>query len=778
MFIYRETQSSCRVRTRAHFPMRRPLRFTPHFGRRPNRRGVSDVVGTILLLGLAIALFATFYTFVSTFPPPPPQSSAQFSASISDVNVTGKGLVITYIHIAYLAGPTLYNGSNTRIYCSSNNQPAIFNRIYTVTNGLHSAVWSIGETWSVNITSFGLQLPDNITLSIVVNGQLYYRDTVPGDTLHVPPQFVNVFTNPAQPTLGSGFLIVMQIQDPFMVPTSSLKVALFGIPGLSGYPTQNATFSPQNGTWQVWVPGLASSIGTFFVYLNATDSQGLHNVVAEPIEIYPAPSSTLPGQANAVVVTLSLSGVAVDDARANLTVHVINNAGTGGNYVGLLYVNGMLANRSAGFVGASSLASFFPTWIPSTGPADLFERVSISGTGQGNATLNTTVLPSIILVESNTQYPAGQPKAYGPADEAGWLAAALTAAGFVYTVQTVSCKSGIGLATSYESYDVAIFDFGSSSTSPCVNVLNLRISGTNSYDSVQIGNLIRANTTSVWVVGSNAFGLVAGSAKCPAAAGFMHLFGLNSATNCGAKVTLTASATYAAAPAKGLLGLGVPGAGYTINSTVAKNATFQATDLNLVVGGGATATTFLTSGANTLGTVYNYAPAHGIRDALLTIDPSMLVQALPSPMGVAWGSGAGAAEVAYNVVNYLGGISTNASSSPNRLDINFGVSEVVLKGFTHTAPSLIAGVVQSNGVTGGFVTVALYVNGTPALYGGVVVAETFYLAPGAVQIVEFAWQAPGGGSYAISVKVFSPLEVGPANAQLGTGFLSPRTVFT
>jgi FlaG/FlaF family flagellin (archaellin) len=757
--------------------MRSLLPGAPHFRRKARRRAVSDVIGTILLLALAVSLFATFYTFVTTFPPPPPQPSAQFASTIDFGNVTGHGVIITFLNIAYLAGPTLYNTSESRIYAASNTQPALYDTIYTVYAGLKSNTWSIGQTWSVNVTKYAMRLPDNITISIVVNGQLLYRDTIPGDTLHVPPQFVQVNTLPYDPTLGNGFLIVVQILDPFMTPASKLGVNLSSIPGFSGTPTKNATYSAVNGTWQLWVPDLASSIGTFFVFMSALDSQNLRNTVAEPISIYPAPPSIAPGQGPAVLATLTLTGQAIEGSQANLSARVTDTASTAGTISLAFYVNGVLLSTSNAPIGAASSTTLYPTWVPTAvGPTNLFVRASIGGVGQGNGSLNTTVFPSILLVESNNAFTGTEH--YSSADEGAWMAAALTAAGFPFQVQQVSCTAGINATAYYESYSVVVFDFGSSSSSACSKILNTKIGTTADYDGVEISNLIKANKTSVWVLGSNAVGLTTGNAKCPAASQFMHRFGLNSATNCGLQVTLpSSSATFTPAPGLGLLGLGVP-ASYTANATVAGNATFIATDLASVVGGAATATTFLTVSSDAVGTVYNYAPAKGIRTALTTMDLSMLVQAYPAPMSVTWGTGSAGAEVVYNIMNYLTGITPVGASSANRLDVDFGVSEVVVKGVTHTLPSNIGGFVRSNGVNGGYVTVALYVNGTPAFFGGSVVATTLYLAPGSVTAIEFTWEAPGGGSYAISMQVFSVLDHDPLDSQFGTGLLFPRTVFT
>ncbi|MGI0131969.1 MAG: type IV pilin N-terminal domain-containing protein [Thermoplasmata archaeon] len=47
------------------------------------RRGVSDVVGTLLLLEITVALFASIVVIVNQFPRPPSQPFGQFEATLT-----------------------------------------------------------------------------------------------------------------------------------------------------------------------------------------------------------------------------------------------------------------------------------------------------------------------------------------------------------------------------------------------------------------------------------------------------------------------------------------------------------------------------------------------------------------------------------------------------------------------------------------------------------------------------------------------------------------------
>ncbi|HEV8050500.1 MAG TPA: type IV pilin, partial [Thermoplasmata archaeon] len=164
----------------------RPTRFHRSSFRRSGR-GVSDVIATILLLALCVTLFASVFFFVNTFPRPPSQPANQFSATL-----TYKGAAITAVNVLHLAGPTIAGVSltQTSVYLSSAAQPHVFGAPFTLASGLNgSTVWSLGQTWSLNITSYGLTVPDNITISIISNAQLLFRITLPGSNPNTPPIF-------------------------------------------------------------------------------------------------------------------------------------------------------------------------------------------------------------------------------------------------------------------------------------------------------------------------------------------------------------------------------------------------------------------------------------------------------------------------------------------------------------------------------------------------------------------------------------------------------------
>ncbi len=144
-----------------------------------NRRGVSDVVATILLLALTVVLFASIFAWVTTFPPAPAQNNNQFQATL---RYTSNLTYISGLQILHLAGPSV-SGSGS-VYLESSTQPTApeFANPYSISSGLGGAkTWNLGQVW--NLTFPLTQMPragGNITVYVVYSSQLLFSVILPG----------------------------------------------------------------------------------------------------------------------------------------------------------------------------------------------------------------------------------------------------------------------------------------------------------------------------------------------------------------------------------------------------------------------------------------------------------------------------------------------------------------------------------------------------------------------------------------------------------------------
>src|SRR5271170_5968607 len=260
-----------------------------------SRRGVSEVVATILLLALTVTLFASIFAFVTSFPAPPAQNSNQFQAKlIIQPNATGTGGPITGISILHLAGPQV--SQQALIYLKSSLHPTWtqFGTPYTLTQGGVSGVWSLGQTWLLTSFAGGNDpwAPDNITIYIVANAQLIFSVVVPGAVLNIPPTFVNDYTTPTSPAVGQAFTISAVIQG--ITSANTVQVTLSGLPGMSGVTAaQPLNYSAATGLWSTSFvrAGLTTSTGSYYVFLTASSSTGKTATSALPV--YITPYSTL-----------------------------------------------------------------------------------------------------------------------------------------------------------------------------------------------------------------------------------------------------------------------------------------------------------------------------------------------------------------------------------------------------------------------------------------------------------------------------------------------------
>jgi Archaeal Type IV pilin, N-terminal len=258
---------------------------------RTGRRGVSEVVATILILGLTVTLFASIFAFVTTFPAPPAQSVDQFQSSLSYAVSKSGGVYcgptllksgtagqICGVTILETSGPLVL--SNDKVYLTSQNlvtnwqfkAPAGVPVAWGIGNA--SSEWVTGLAWTTTFSPT-ITIPDNITVTIVSSTTLLYRVQVSGSSPNEPPVLTSTYITPTNPSPKQGFLIFAVVTG--STSGLSVNVSLGEIPGLSGigtmkvskttpgtyvYVVPNGT-TTTNGTYYAFVRGLVSSSGLF-----------------------------------------------------------------------------------------------------------------------------------------------------------------------------------------------------------------------------------------------------------------------------------------------------------------------------------------------------------------------------------------------------------------------------------------------------------------------------------------------------------------------------------
>lgn len=252
----------------------RRLRF------RQKRRGVSDVIATILLLGITITLFSAVFIFVNRFPHPPAQSTSQFQTNLvqlKDCSGTTQPTGLA-VQVTLLSGPAVPGVAS--VFLRTNPTSAV-NWQYALTSGVpvpwgftgaHNSTnvpWTAGQTWCTYLkTGLGAS---SLTVSVVSSSLLLYQNTVPGSTTSLPEVITRTWTYVTQPQVKSNFTIYALFAQNLSV-NATVRISLAGIPGLT--PTvQNMTFSATLASYQV-LGGLTTTPGTYIAFINGTTWSG------------------------------------------------------------------------------------------------------------------------------------------------------------------------------------------------------------------------------------------------------------------------------------------------------------------------------------------------------------------------------------------------------------------------------------------------------------------------------------------------------------------------
>jgi hypothetical protein len=258
---------------------------------RRSTRGVSDVVATILLLGLTVVIFGSILAFVIGFPAPLTQNSSQFSAQLY-TETNGSALAVQSLVISHLTGPIV--PASALIYLKSSLHPKgpEFASPYPLTAGGIPAgrTWNPGQNFVLNSNftgGFHPVLPDNITIYIISNDNLLFSTVLPGTAVSLPPIFYDAATTPTSPAVGQSFNISIQIQN--IVSFNNVYVNLSGLPGTFAA-LHRMTFI--GNVWNYTVPaGWTTASGQYYAIVNATTTLGVVASAAAPV--YITPYSTL-----------------------------------------------------------------------------------------------------------------------------------------------------------------------------------------------------------------------------------------------------------------------------------------------------------------------------------------------------------------------------------------------------------------------------------------------------------------------------------------------------
>jgi flagellin-like protein len=199
---------------------------------REDESGVSEVIGTILILAMTVVLFSSIIIWVTNIPTPSAQTRLDMESTMVPV-YNGAGVEIAVnITIRHLGGEKLLP-ANTRVYVTSQRgtitttdivQLHLYNGALGTPSGLldgSDSTWDAGERWAYK--SFTIKSTDAITVTIVdiSKSVVQWRSAVNASTGARPPVFVEKWTDGIPSTSGidpvqehQGFAIYATVIDP------------------------------------------------------------------------------------------------------------------------------------------------------------------------------------------------------------------------------------------------------------------------------------------------------------------------------------------------------------------------------------------------------------------------------------------------------------------------------------------------------------------------------------------------------------------------------------
>ena len=199
---------------------------------REDESGISEVIGTILILAMTVVLFSTIIIWVSSIPTPTAQTRLDVQSQMVPIYNLGieVGVNITLAHqggealqpiptIFYVTSQRASNPAKTDIV-----RLHLYNKLLGSPNGLvdgKDSVWNVGERWAYKNTS--LRSTDVVTITIVdtVKSVILWSSQVNAPVGTRPPVFVDKWTDGLYSTdaidpvqSGLGFYLFAKVADP------------------------------------------------------------------------------------------------------------------------------------------------------------------------------------------------------------------------------------------------------------------------------------------------------------------------------------------------------------------------------------------------------------------------------------------------------------------------------------------------------------------------------------------------------------------------------------
>ncbi|MEM4264574.1 MAG: FG-GAP-like repeat-containing protein [Thermoplasmata archaeon] len=183
------------------------------FKKKWSDRGVSEVIGTILMLAITVVLFSTIMVSVMSLPAPQQRPNADFLATLAFQSGN-----TAYLNITHIGGETLFAASARIIVIKDVTNSAT----YTLSDGGVTGDWDISEMWSKQLSDVTTSTRVEATVVDLDTNSMIWSSLVTGGQQSLYPQILQrwVDANPSTLTIDpiresntSGFTFYVRVID-------------------------------------------------------------------------------------------------------------------------------------------------------------------------------------------------------------------------------------------------------------------------------------------------------------------------------------------------------------------------------------------------------------------------------------------------------------------------------------------------------------------------------------------------------------------------------------
>ncbi|MGB9636754.1 MAG: CARDB domain-containing protein, partial [Thermoplasmata archaeon] len=248
------------------------------------RKGVSEVIATLLILGITVTLFSTIFVWIQTLPPPEGKRNVEIigELGIGDESIGNVPSYRYYINLTHKGGEPLSKDMITIVITLTDTlPPAVF--IRNVSDSLVNLgdFWEPGEVWRWK-TPTTHSVISNVTVQVIdnVKNLIVWQGVLPGKDINAPPQILERGTEPEIVETGKSFKVWVIVKDSDL-NYDSVYIDLWKL--------DNTTFKTpikmnHTGGWKFMTDNLSLSPsvlpGKYTGIINATDNKS-HKSIAQ-----------------------------------------------------------------------------------------------------------------------------------------------------------------------------------------------------------------------------------------------------------------------------------------------------------------------------------------------------------------------------------------------------------------------------------------------------------------------------------------------------------------